>query len=313
MAGADLEGEERVGVLTDIRATILDTIGRTPLVRINRLFSKPGVQILAKLEAFNPLGSVKERIALAMVEGMEREGAIRPGMTLVESSSGNTGIGLAMVGAVKGYRVLIAMSKKVSVERRKMLEALGADVVLVDGGSDDAWDRADAITAAAPGKYVRVNQYRSAHNVRIHYETTGPEIWEQAGGDVAALVATLGTTGTIVGAGRYLREKNPDVRIVAVQPDAKEHAQMGIRTLRHQRVPPIWDAGAVDETIEVGDEEAFRLARELARVEGIFGGISCGTAMAGALRVAQRLAAGNVVAIFPDRGEKYLSTALYGG
>jgi cysteinyl-tRNA synthetase len=297
--------------VSEIRQSILETIGRTPLVRIRRLFQKPGVEILAKLELLNPLGSVKERIAAAMVEGLEREGKLRPGVTIVESSSGNTGIGLAMVCAVKGYRLLVTMSRNVSVERRAMLRALGAELVLVDGGSDDAWDEADRIAAADPARTVRISQYDTPYNVAVHYQTTGPEIWEQSGGRVDVLVATLGTTGTIVGAGRYLRERNPKVRIVAVQPDRKDHAQQGIRTLRYQRVPPIWDPSAVDATLEVGDEEAFRLARALARQEGIFGGISCGTAMAGAIREAERLAEGTIVTIFPDRGERYLSTPLY--
>ena len=297
--------------MADIRATILETIGRTPLVRINRLFRKAGVQILAKLEGFNPLGSVKERIAASMVDGYEQEGTLKPGMTLVESSSGNTGIGLAMVAAVKGYRLIVTMPRKVSVERRKILRSLGAELVLVDGGSDDAWDKADAIAESDRAKYFRIHQYRSRHNVRIHYEVTGPEIWDQTGGKVDAFVATLGTTGTILGAGRYLREKNPKVRIVAVQPDTKDHAQMGIRTLKHQRVPPIWDPKIVDETLEVTDAEAFRLAREIALQEGIFGGISCGSALAGAIRVGERLDAGTVVVVFPDRGEKYLSTDLF--
>lgn len=298
--------------MSDVKPDILATIGRTPLVRIARMGGPPGVRILAKLELFNPLGSVKERIALAMVEGLEREGKLRPGMTLVESSSGNTGIGLAMVGAVRGYRVLVVMARKASPERRQMIRSLGAELELVDGGSDEAWDRADAIAASDPARYLRVEQYSSPYNVQVHYETTGPEIWEQSGGTVDVLVSTLGTTGTIVGAGQFLRERNPLVRIVAVQPDRKDHAQQGIRTLRHQRVPPIWDPASVDETLEVSDEEAFELTRELARKEGIFGGISCGTAMAGALREAGRRRDGTVVAIFPDRGEKYFSTGLFG-
>src|ERR1051325_6164506 len=170
--------------MPDIRNSILETVGRTPLVRLNRVFRKPGVQILAKLEGFNPCGSVKERIAVAMLEGAERDGLLRPGMTLVESSSGNTGVGLAMAAAVKGYPCLITMAKKASRERRQMIRAFGAELVLVDGGSDEAWDKADAIAASDPRKYFRIHQYRMEANVRAHLETTGPELWEQTGGKI---------------------------------------------------------------------------------------------------------------------------------
>jgi cysteine synthase len=296
--------------VSDIRGSILDTIGATPLVRINRLFSKPGVEILAKLEGFNPCGSVKERIAHAMVEGAEREGTLKRGMTLVESSSGNTGIGLAMVGAVKGYPVLVTMAKRVSIERRKMLRSLGAELVLVDGNSDDAWDRADAIAASDPRKYFRVHQYRSRYNAEVHYRATGPEIWSQTGGRVDVFVATLGTCGTIMGAGKFLREKNPKLRIVSVEP-TEQHEQQGIRNLTVNRVPEIYDASIADERMICPDGEAFRLARDIALKEGIFAGISSGTALWAAIAQAGRLAGGTVVAIFPDRGEKYLSTPLY--
>src|SRR6185295_10089984 len=193
--------------MPDIRNSILETVGRTPLVRLNRMFRKPGVEILAKLEAFNPCGSVKERIAVAMLEGAERDGSLKPGMTLVESSSGNTGIGLAMAAAVKGYKCLITMAKKASKERRQYIRAFGAELVLVDGGSDQAWDKADEIVAGDPSKYFRIHQYRMTSNVQTHYETTGPELWEQTGGRIDVLVATLGTTGTVVGCSRFLREK----------------------------------------------------------------------------------------------------------
>jgi cysteine synthase len=295
----------------EIQPSVLATVGNTPLVRLQRIPHKNGIDLLAKVEGFNPMGSVKERIALAMVEGAEREGRLHPGLTLVESSSGNTGIGLAMVAAVKGYRVLITMSRKASVERRKILRSLGAELILVDGGSDDAWDRADQIAASDPKKYFRIHQYQSEWNVRCHYETTGPEIWRQTGGRIDAFVATLGTTGTVVGAGRFLKERNPKCRIIAAQPDTKDHRQQGIRTLRYNRTPPIYDASIPDEVIEVRDEEAFHWAQELARREGIFAGISSGTALWAALQVAQKLERGVMVVLFPDRGEKYLSTDLF--
>src|SRR6185503_13849539 len=230
--------------MADIRSSILETVGRTPLVRINRIFQKPGVQILAKLESFNPCGSVKERIAVSMIEGAERDGLLRPGMTLVESSSGNTGIGLAMAAAVKGYRCLITMAKKASRERRQTIRAFGAELVLVEGGSDEAWDRADAIAASDPSKYFRIHQYRMEANVRVHAETTGPEIWEQTGGKIDVFVATLGTTGTIVGCSKYFRSKNPKIRIVSVEP-TPTNEQEGIRNITAQRTPEIWDPKAV--------------------------------------------------------------------
>jgi cysteine synthase len=296
--------------VTDIKKSILETVGRTPLVRINRVFSKPGVQILAKLEGFNPCGSVKERIAVAMLEGAEREGALRPGRTLVESSSGNTGVGLAMAAAVKGYPCLITMAKKASRERRQYIRAFGAKLVLVDGGSDEAWDEADRIAASNPKKYFRIHQYRMKENVQVHYESTGPEIWEQTGGKIDVFVGTLGTTGTVVGVSRFLRERNPRVRIVSVEPTPKNE-QQGIRNLRTQRTPEIWDPASVDERMICRDGPAFRLARLLASKEGIFAGISSGSALWGAIGQAKRLPKGTVVVVFPDSGAKYLSTRLF--
>ena len=296
--------------MPDIRNSILDTVGRTPLVRINRLFRKPGVEILAKVEGFNPCGSVKERIAVAMLEGAERDGLLKPGMTLVESSSGNTGIGLAMAAAVKGYRCLITMARKASRERRQMIRAFGAELLLVDGGSDEAWVRADEIAAGDPSKYFRIHQYRMKYNVQTHYDTTGPEIWEQTGGKVDVFVATLGTTGTIVGCSRYLREKNQKVRIVSVEP-APVNEQEGIRNITSQRTPEIWDPRAVDERMICEDEPAYCLARELAAKEGIFAGISSGSALWGAIEQARRLDRGTVVVILPDSGSRYLSTKLF--
>jgi len=298
--------------MTDIRNSILECVGRTPLIRIRKMFRKPGVEILAKHEGLNPCGSVKERIAVAMVEGAERDGLLRPGMTLVESSSGNTGIGLAMAAAVKGYPCIITMAKKASRERRQIIRAFGAGLILVDGGSDEAWDRADEIAASDPGKYFRIHQYRMKYNVDVHYRETGPEIWEQSGGRVDVFVATLGTTGTVVGCSRYLREKNPKVRIVSVEP-APENRQEGIRNLSVQRVPEIWDPASVDERMISEDGPSFRLGRELAAKEGIFAGISSGSAMWGAIEQAGRLEKGTVVVLLPDSGSRYLSTPLFDG
>lgn len=295
-----------------IGETILETVGNTPLVRINRLNPNPRVVMYAKLEGFNPLGSVKERIALSMIEGAEQDGTLTPETVIVESSSGNTGIGLAMVGAMKGYKVLITMSKRVSIERVQMLQALGAELVLTsaEGGSDEAWDKADEIARSDPTRYVRLNQYTNRYNPLIHYQTTGEEIWRQCEGKVDALIVGLGTTGTIMGAGQRLREYNPRLYIVAVEPQPK-HQQQGLRNMETSRIPPILDWRLIDERIVVTDEDAFRMTRALCREEGLFSGISAGTAMAAAAEVAKRLDEGTVVTIFPDRGEKYLTTDVF--
>lgn len=296
----------------DIKESILDTVGWTPLVRLRRMGAPEGADLLAKLEGANPMGSVKERIALAIIEAAERDGSLTKDRIILESSSGNTGIGLAMVGAARGYRVVITMSEKVSVERRQILRALGAEVILTpaEGGSDAAWALAEEMHAREPQKYFRAGQYGNPNNPGAHYRATAMEIWDQTGGRVDALVATLGTTGTIVGAGRRLKELNPRVRIVAAEPQ-RAHQQQGLRNLKESRVPEVWDPSVVDETIEVADADAFRVARELARREGIFGGISSGTAVHAALALAAGGFRGTIVAVLPDRGEKYLSTPLY--
>ena len=292
--------------------SILETVGRTPLVRLRRLLPEDGVRLWAKLEGFNPAGSVKERIVLRIVEEAERDGRLRPGMTLLESTSGNTGIGLAMVGAVKGYPVVITMAQKVSVERRQMLRALGADIVFTSpaGGSDEAWDIADRMEAESPGTYFRIGQYVNPDNPAAHYHGTAREIWEQSGGSIDWLVLTLGTCGTLVGMARRLKELRPGVRVVSVEPQTK-HTQQGLRNMSEARLPPIMDWGLVDERMVVSDEDAYRAARDLARREGILGGISSGTALHAALAVARREGRGDVVTLLPDRGEKYLSTPLF--
>jgi cysteinyl-tRNA synthetase len=302
----------------DVRDSIVETIGATPLVRLGRTnpHRARGVEVLAKLEGMNPCGSVKERVAASMVEAAERDGRLVPGKVVVESSSGNTGIGLAMVCAARGYGLLITMSAKQSVERRKMLAALGAEIVLTSaaGGSDEAWDRADEIAAKDPDRYVRLCQYHEPSNPAAHYRGTAEEVWRQTGGRVDALVCGLGTTGTIVGAGRRLKELAPGCLVVAVEP-VPGHKQEGLRNIHVSRVPSIYDPSAIDRTIACEDADALRLTRALARDEGIFCGVSSGSALFGALEVAGSFAAagraGVVVVVFPDRGEKYLSTGVF--
>ncbi|HXH28593.1 MAG TPA: cysteine synthase family protein, partial [Candidatus Polarisedimenticolia bacterium] len=249
---------ERDGILD----SILGTVGGTPLVRLARLLPGAQAQILAKLEGFNPLGSVKERIALRIIEEAERRGELRPGMSILESSSGNTGIGLAMVGAVKGYPVVITMPRKVSVERRRILHALGATIVFTSaaGGSDEAWDLADRLCAESPGTYYRVGQYVNPDNVHAHEEGTAEEIWRQTGGRIDWMVLTLGTCGTLVGLARRLKGRLPGLRFVSVEPQPK-HRQQGLRNMSESRVPPILDWSVVDERMVIGDEEAFGAAR----------------------------------------------------
>ena len=294
--------------MAEYKGSILETVGETPLVRINRFNPYPRVNIYAKLEGLNPLGSVKERIAVSMVEGAEKEGVLTKDKIILEASSGNTGIGLAMLGAVKGYKVTITMSRGVSKERRKLLKAMGAKIILTpaEKGTDGAIDKADELYAAQPGKYCRLNQYTSKYNPLIHYQTTGPEIWRQTGGKIDIFVVGLGTTGTIMGAGQYLRERNPNLKIIAVEPQAGHH-QEGLRNMTTARVPPIFDWSIFDEKIVVTDTDAYASTRQLALVEGIFAGISSGTAIWAALQVAAKVKDKEMVVIFPDRGEKYLS------
>lgn len=296
----------------EIKRNILETIGETPLVKINALNPYKTVSIYAKLEGCNPMGSVKERIALSMVEGAERDGRLTKDKIILEATSGNTGIGLAMVGVVKGYKVHITISRGVSKERRKILRALGAKVVLTpaEKGTDGAIDKADEIYQKNPAKYCRLNQYTDLYNIDVHYRTTGPEIWRQTGGKIDIFVVGLGTTGTIMGAGRYLREQNPALRIIAVEPQPGHH-QEGLRNMTTARVPPIFDWSILDEKIVAYDEDAYEMTRQIALKEGIFAGISSGSALWAALQVAKQVENKEMVVIFPDRGDKYLSRKLF--
>jgi cysteine synthase B len=292
--------------------SVLDAIGNTPLVRLDRVNPDPRVRLLAKLEGSNPGGSVKDRIALEMVrDGLDR-GALRPGKTILEATSGNTGIGLAMVGAALGYPVKLAMPECVSLERRRTLEAFGAELVLTEGclGTDGAIRMAERIYESDPETYFLPDQFKNPANVLAHYRHTGREIWEQTGGAVDAFVAGLGTTGTIMGVGRRLKENNPAVQIVAVEPTVG-HKIQGLKNMEESIVPAIYEPAKLDRKITVRDEDAFEMTRQLAQREGLFVGMSSGAAVVGALEVARDLSAGTVVVLICDRGDRYLSTNLF--
>jgi len=294
------------------RYQLVDAIGNTPLVELSRLQSNPRVRILAKLEGNNPGGSVKDRPAWWMIRRAEEEGLLGNGLTILEPTSGNTGIALAMIGVARGYRVKLVMPACVSVERRAVLEAYGAELVLspAEEGTDGAIRLAHAILDADPGRYYMPNQYANPANPLAHYESTGPEIWAQTGGNVNVFVAGMGTSGTLMGVGRYLRERNPLIRIVGIEPRLG-HKVQGLKNMREAIIPEIYNAAALDEKFTVDDEPAFSTARQLAVQEGIFAGMSSGAAVAGALCVAAGMEAGTVVTLLPDRGDRYLSTTLF--
>jgi S-sulfo-L-cysteine synthase (O-acetyl-L-serine-dependent) len=291
---------------------ILQTVGQTPLVRINKIPERKSVEIWAKLEGCNPMGSVKERPALAIVEAAEIDGSLKPGMTILESSSGNTGIGLAMVGAVKGYAVTIVMPQKVSVERRKILQALGAQIIFTSekGGSDEAWDIAEGLHRAHPDQYFYAQQYSNQNNTLSHYNHTANEIWKDMNGELDVIAVGLGTCGTIMGVGSRLKALHPTIRVIAIEPQ-RTHTQQGLRNMEESRVPELLDWSLIDEKIVVPDDAAYEYARRLSREEGIFAGISSGTALAGCIEVSKKMDRGKIVTIFPDRAEKYLSTHLF--
>ncbi len=291
---------------------VLECIGNTPLVKLEAINSNPHVTVLAKLEGNNPGGSVKDRIALYMITDAENAGLIKKGDTVLEATSGNTGIGLAMVGAAKGYRVKLVMPECVSHERRKILEALGAELVLSPGkeGTDGAIRMAHQIMAESPGKYFMPNQFDNQSNIKAHYETTGKEIIEQTKGNIDVFVAGMGTTGTLMGASRRLREFKENIKIVGVEP-LLGHRVQGLKNMKESIVPKIYNEAALDEKINVNDDDAFDTTRMLALREGLFVGMSSGAAVWGALRMAERLSRGTIVVILPDRGDRYLSTALF--
>ncbi|MCP4646449.1 MAG: cysteine synthase family protein, partial [bacterium] len=291
---------------------ILRLIGNTPLVKINKMNPKQGVNIYAKLEGFNPTGSIKDRIALKMIEQAEQIGDLAPGKTILEPTSGNTGVALAMIGVVKGYGVEIVMSSAVSIERRQMIEAFGATVTLTDSdlGTDGAITKATELVKAHPDKYFMPDQFSNEYNKIAHYKTTADEIWEQTHGNVDYLVSSIGTSGTIMGTGKYLKEKNPNVKVVCAHP-VKGHYIQGLKNMNEAIVPSIYDPSQIDETVMVETHEAFATTRRIVKEEGVFVGMSSGAAMHAALEVAKKIDSGNIVVIFPDRGEKYLSTGVF--
>jgi len=290
--------------------TIESFVGNTPLVRLQRLPSDSRNTILAKLEGNNPAGSVKDRPAVSMIRHAEERGEIRPGDTLIEATSGNTGIALAMAAAIRGYRMVLIMPENLSVERRASMRAYGADLLLVtrDDGMEGARDLALKMEREGKGKVL--NQFANPDNPRAHYETTGPEIWRDTGGSVTHFVSAMGTTGTIVGTARFLREQNPRPQIIGVQP-AEGASIPGIRRWPVEYIPEIFDASLVDREMDVSQAEAEEVTRRLAAEEGIFSGISSGGAVAAALRLAQEVENAVIVAIICDRGDRYLSTGVF--
>jgi cysteinyl-tRNA synthetase len=294
------------------RPAVLQLIGNTPLVPLERVNPNPRVRLYAKLEARNPGGSVKDRIGLAMIEAAERSGELTHDRTILEPTSGNTGIGLALVAALKGYRTVLAMSEGVSVERRKILAAFGAEFLLTpaDKGTDGAIEVAYELAGKEPERWFLCDQYNNPNNPLAHYYGTGVEVWEQTRGAVTHFVATMGTTGTLMGVGRRLRELNPAVQVVGVEPYLG-HKIQGLKNLKEAYVPGIFDRKYLSEKVNVEDEAAFEMARRLAKEEGLLVGMSSGAAMAAAVEVARGLEEGVVVVLLPDGGERYLSTTLF--
>lgn len=296
--------------MTDIQyPTIADCVGNTPLVRLQRLLPADSSNtILLKLEGNNPAGSVKDRPALSMIERAEQRGDIQPGDTLIEATSGNTGIALAMAAAIKGYRMVLIMPDSATMERRWAMEAYGAELILVDSGMEGARDLALAMEARGEGKVL--NQFGNGDNPEAHYHSTGPEIWAQTGGRITHFVSSMGTTGTIMGTSRYLKEQNPAIQIIGLQP-ADGAAIPGIRRWPAEYLPTIYDARRVDRVMDIRQQDAEHCMRELARREGIFCGVSSGGSVAGALRLAQTLENATIVAIICDRGDRYLSSGVF--
>lgn len=305
-----------------IAKNLIGLIGHTPLMELSGYSSKHGLagNIVAKLEAFNPAGSVKDRVALSMIEDAEERGILKPGATIIEPTSGNTGVGLAMVATIKGYHLILTMPETMSLERRNLLKALGAQIVLTDGlkGMAGSIVKAQELKATIPGSVI-LQQFENQSNAAVHQYTTGEEIWEDTDGQIAVFVAGVGTGGTVCGVARALKKHNPNVYVVAVEPAASpvlaggEAAPHRIQGIGANFIPKIYDASVVDEVMGVPDDEAIRGGRELAATEGLLAGISSGAAVYAARKLAERpeFAGKMIVALLPDTGERYLSTELF--
>ena len=305
-----------------VAKNLIGLIGHTPLMELSGYSARYGLEgdIVAKLEAFNPAGSVKDRVALSMIEDAEERGLLKPGATIIEPTSGNTGVGLAMVATIKGYRLILTMPETMSIERRNLLKALGAQIVLTDGmaGMSGSIAKAQELKEAIPGSVI-LQQFENPANAAAHERSTGEEIWEDTEGRIAAFVAGVGTGGTICGVARALKRHNPDVYILAVEPAASPVLEGGvaaphrIQGIGANFVPKIYDASVVDEVMGVPDDEAIRAGRELAATEGLLAGISSGAAVYAARKLAQRpeFAGKMIVVLLPDTGERYLSTELF--
>ena len=305
-----------------VAKNLIGLIGHTPLMELSGYSAKYGLEgnIVAKLEAFNPAGSVKDRVALSMIEDAEERGLLKPGATIIEPTSGNTGVGLAMVATIKGYRLILTMPETMSLERRNLLKALGAQIVLTDGmaGMSGSIAKAQELKATIPGSVI-LQQFENPANAAVHERTTGEEIWEDTGGQIAAFVAGVGTGGTICGVARALKKHNSDVYVMSVEPAASPVLAGGvaaphrIQGIGANFIPKIYDASVVDEVMGVPDDEAIRAGRELAATEGLLAGISSGAAVYAARKLAERpeFAGKMIVALLPDTGERYLSTELF--
>jgi cysteine synthase B len=300
-----------------VSPSLLELIGNTPLVEIRRVRDgiAEGVRLFAKLEGFNPGGSVKDRPAARMIQEGIRQGRLVPGKTVLDSTSGNTGIGLAMVGAALGYPVTLVMPENVSRERKQVVAAFGATIIYSDPleGSDGAIRQCRKILAADPERYFKPDQYNNEANPLAHYETTGPEIWRQTEGRVTHFVAGLGTSGTIMGTGRYLKEQNPAIQIVAAEPEDSFHGLEGLKHMATSIVPGIYREAELDLKLGIATDEAYDMVYRLGREEGLLVGQSCGAANVAALRVARSLREGTIVVLFADFGDRYLSTNLWLG
>ncbi|MFA5986767.1 MAG: cysteine synthase family protein [Parcubacteria group bacterium] len=297
-----------------IYKNIVGLIGHTPMVKINHVIKKDGVEIFAKLEGQNPSGSIKDRIALAMIEQGEREGKLTKEKIIIEATSGNTGIALAMIGAIKGYGVHVVMSSAVSIERQKLIKAYGAKVILTDGtkGTDGAIMHVRALVKKFPEKYFNPDQFSNAYNKLAHYRTTAEEMWKQMDGRIDYMVSALGTSGTIMGIGKGLKDHDAHIKVVEAHP-VKGHYIQGLKNLEEALVPAIYDATMIDERVMVESEDAFDMARKVMLHEGISVGMSSGAALVAAREIAQKIDRGRIVIIFPDRAEKYVSTTLFAG